>query len=265
MSSGTWIALSLCFLSVLLARRREKEMQDKLAEKKDDKKKNGLKAVVFDMDGIIFDSERLIIECWKVVAEKYDIADIEEICNKCLGVNSVETKEIFLQYYGQDFPYDDYKGEMAKLYHENYDGGRLPMKTGVVELLDYLKENNVPVALASSTHSQVVKQQLQDAGIAAYFQVIIGGDMVKRSKPQPDIFLKACEELGVAPEDAFAIEDSYNGIRAAAAGQLCPLMVPDLMPPTEEMEKLSEGIFETLLDVKEYFARSNEPCTDEAN
>jgi len=193
--------------------------------------KKSIKAVVFDMDGIIFDSERLVIDCWKVVAEKYAIPDIEEACNECLGVNSVETKEKFLNRYGQDFPYDAYKSEMSKIYHDNYDGGRLPMKIGVVELLQYIKECNLNVALASSTRSEVVTQQLKDAGILKYFQVIVGGDMVTRSKPQPDIFLKACEELGVAPQESFAIEDSYNGIRAAAAGHLRPLMVPDLMPP----------------------------------
>lgn len=214
--------------------------------------RENLKAVVFDMDGIIFDSERLVIDCWKIVAEKYAIPDIEEACNECLGVNSVETKEKFLNRYGQDFPYDAYKNEMSKIYHDNYDGGRLPMKIGVVELLKYIKECGLKVALASSTRSEVVIQQLRDAKILEYFQVIVGGDMVTRSKPQPDIFLKACEELGVKPSESFAIEDSYNGIRAAAAGHLRPLMVPDLMPPTEEMKNLSEGIFETLLDVKGY-------------
>ena len=214
--------------------------------------RESLKAVVFDMDGIIFDSERLVIDCWKVVAAKYAIPDIEAACYECLGVNRVETKEKFLNRYGRDFPYDAYKDEMSKLYHDNYDGGRLPMKIGVVELLQYIKECGLKVALASSTRSEVVIQQLRDAGILHYFQVIIGGDMVSRSKPQPDIFLKACEELGVEPKEAFAIEDSYNGIRAAAAGHLRPLMVPDLMPPTEEIRELAEEIFETLLDVKRY-------------
>lgn len=212
----------------------------------------GFKAVVFDMDGIIFDSECLVIECWKVIADKYKVPDIEAACRECLGVNATETRQKFLNRYGQDFPYDEYKSEMSKLYHDNYDGGRLPMKTGVVELLQYLKKNEVKVALASSTRRAVVVQELTDAGIIEYFQVVIGGDMVTRSKPQPDIFLKACEELQVAPEEAFAIEDSYNGIRAAAAGHLRPLMVPDLMPPTEEMQGLSEKVFENLLDVKAY-------------
>ena len=102
---------------------------------------------------------------------------------------------------------------------------------------------------------KIEQKDAESKKLMKYFQVVIGGDMVKRSKPQPDIFLKACEELGVEPEEAFAIEDSYNGIRAAAAGKLRPLMVPDLMPPTEEMQELSEEIFETLLDVKDYLER----------
>lgn len=216
-----------------------------------------IKAVVFDMDGVIFDSEKLVIECWKVIADKYGVKNIEAACHECLGVNSTETRQKFLNRYGQDFPYDVYKGEMSKLFHDNYDGGRLPMKPGVVELLQYLKETGVKVALASSTRKAVVEQELTDAGIMKYFDVVIGGDMVTRSKPQPDIFLKACEELGVVPEEAFAIEDSYNGIRAAAAGKLRPLMVPDLMEPTDEMRALSEQIFENLSEVKEYlFERS---------
>lgn len=210
------------------------------------------KAVVFDMDGVIFDSERVVIECWKVVADKYGVPGIEEACQEVLGVNAAETKEKFLKRYGQDFPYDDYRSEMSKLFHDLYDGGRLPLKRGVVELLQYLKVTGVKVALASSTRSAVVRQELTDAGLIEYFEVVIGGDMVSRSKPQPDIFLKACEELGVEPEEAFAIEDSYNGIRAAAAGNLRPLMVPDMMPPTEEMEELAEVILDTLLDVKDY-------------
>lgn len=207
-------------------------------------------AVVFDMDGVIFDSERLIIECWKEIADKYGIVNIERACEACLGVNAIETKEIFKDFYGQDFPYDEYKKEMSQLYHSQYDGGRLPTKVGVKELLVFLKEQGKKVGLASSTRSMVVKQELTDAGLIEYFDVVVGGDMVARSKPQPDIFLKACEELGVKPEEAFAIEDSYNGIRAAAAGKLRPIMVPDLMPVTEEMQELAECVFETLLDVK---------------
>lgn len=103
----------------------------------------------------------------------------------------------------------------------------------------------------------MVISQLRDANILHFFDVVICGNMVKRSKPAPDIFLKACEELRVNPERAYAIEDSYNGIRAAYTGKLRPIMVPDLLPKSEEMEALSEVILEDLLEVVEYLRQQN--------
>lgn len=211
-----------------------------------------IKAVVFDMDGIIFDSEAKVIECWVEIADKYGIKDIETMCRKCLGTNSAETRRIALEFYGQDFPYDEYKKESSELYHQRYDGGRLPMKPYIRELLEYLKQNSYKIALASSTRTQVVQNQLRDAGILGYFDKLVCGDMVSRSKPEPDIFLKACEELAVAPDEAYAIEDSYNGIRSAHSAGMHPIMVPDLAPPTEEMQQLAEAILPSLKEVMEY-------------
>lgn len=126
------------------------------------------------------------------------------------------------------------------------------MKPGVVELLTFLKEEGEKIALASSTRRQTVTNQLRDAGILDFFDQVICGDMVERSKPAPDIFLKACEELGVKPERAYAIEDSYNGIRAAHAGKLHPIMVPDLLPETAEMQEKAEVVLSSLLEVISY-------------
>lgn len=211
-----------------------------------------IQAVVFDMDGVIFDSERKVVECWTVVAEKYGIKDIEKLCRMCLGTNSAETKRIALEFYGEDFPYDEYKSQASALYFERYSDGRLPMKPFVKELLQYLKERGLKIALASSTRRAVVLSQLENAGILSYFDKVVCGDMVSHSKPHPEIFLKACEELSVAPENAFAIEDSYNGIRSAHAAGMRPIMVPDMAEPTEEMERLAEVILPTLNEVKEH-------------
>ena len=208
------------------------------------------KAVIFDMDGVIFDSEQCIIECWKIVAEKYQIPNIEPVLYKCLGVTYEEGRRIFLTRYGDDFPYDERKKERSDLYHERYDGGRLPLKPGVRELLVWLKENGYKVGVASSTRKEVVTKQLEDAGLLKYFDNITCGDMVAKSKPEPDIYLMACERLGVQPEDAVAIEDSYNGIKSAHAAGMFPIMVPDLLEPDEEMRKLSGRIFESLIEVK---------------
>ncbi len=210
------------------------------------------KAVVFDMDGVIFDSEKRVVECWKVIAEKYGVPDIEAACRECFGCNQQVAKERFLKRYGEDFPYVEYKKEMSDLFHERYDNGNLPMLPGVVEILTFLKENNKKIALASSTRRVSVENGLTWAGIIDYFDAIICGDMVERSKPEPDIFLKACEALGVSPGEAYAIEDSYNGIRAAHRGGLLPIMVPDMMEPDKEMEELSVSILDDLNKVKDY-------------
>ena len=98
------------------------------------------KAVIFDMDGVIFDSEQAVYYGWLELADKYHLIDIEKIYRKCIGVNSEMTRQIFLDYYGEDFPYDEYKAEQSKKYHERYDNGRLPMKPGIEELLISLKK-----------------------------------------------------------------------------------------------------------------------------
>ncbi len=210
-------------------------------------------AVVFDMDGVIFDSERATMDCWIELSKKYGIEGIEKPYLACTGTTDIRTREIMIEAYGEDFPYDKYAKEASKMYHDKYDGGRLPMKEGVFELLDFLKIEGKKIALASSTKRETVVNQLRDAKILDYFDEIITGDMVKRSKPDPEIFLLACEKIGVSPDKAFAIEDSYNGIRSAHAGNLKPIMVPDLLPANEEMQELSEMICKSLRDVLEYF------------
>lgn len=220
-----------------------------------DLKKYGIKlfdAVVFDMDGVIFDSERATFNCWMEIAAKHGIPHIEKPYYACIGRTKAVTKEIMLKEYGDDFAYDIYEREVSILFHSKYDGGKLPMKKGIKPLLAALKKNGKKIALASSTRSQTVINHLKEAEIYDYFDAVICGDMVQRSKPAPDIFMKACDELNVAYEKAYAIEDSYNGIRSASAGNLKPIMVPDMLPATKEMEKLSEVVLADLTQVKAY-------------
>lgn len=209
-------------------------------------------AVVFDMDGVIFDSEKAIIDCWIELAKKYKIENIEESLLACIGTNAAKTREIMLEAHGADFPYDEYCKESSKMYHEKYDGGRLPMKSGVHAILDYLQYQGKKIALASSTKKQTVVNQLRDAGILDYFDEIVTGDMVSHSKPHPEIFLLACEKIGVKPENAYAIEDSFNGIRSASSGGLRPIMVPDIVPADDEMKGLAEAVITSLDEVVKY-------------
>ena len=211
------------------------------------------KAVIFDMDGVIFDSERLVFEEWLALAKKYDLTGMEEVYYKCIGVNAASTRQIFLDYYGPDFPYDDYVKEISASFHARYDHGRLPMKPGIAELLSYLKEEGYLIGLASSTKKSAVEREITDAGLITYFNDLTCGDMLKKSKPEPDIFLMACDHLQVLPREAVTIEDSYNGIRAAYRAGTVPVMVPDMIQPDEEIKQLAYMICKDLFEVKKWF------------
>ena len=148
------------------------------------------------------------------------------------------------------------KAEMAEVFFSHASGGKLAKKPGVEELLKYLKMRGFKIGLASSTREVLVRSEISDGGLLGYFDQIVGGDMVERSKPEPDIFLEACRRLGARPEKCYVIEDSHNGIRAAYAAGMHPIMVPDLMEVTEEMKSLAEEILGSLCAVQEFLQGS---------
>ena len=209
-------------------------------------------AVIFDMDGVIFDSERAVLKCWIDVAKEHGIENIEEQYYKCVGTNTSKNKEIFTRAYGEDFDFETFYKAASILFHSRYDGGNLPIKQGVFEILDFLKSQGKTIALASSTRKETVTKELQWAGLLDYFDLLVCGDMIKNSKPAPDIFLLACEKLGITTDEAYVIEDSYNGIRAAHNASIRSIMIPDMLKPDAEMEEKAEVILSSLLDVIEY-------------
>ncbi|MGN1144863.1 MAG: HAD family hydrolase [Acetatifactor sp.] len=211
-----------------------------------------MKAVIFDMDGVLFDTERLCMESWCVLAKEQGIPDMEIVFPKCIGRNAADTEEIVTDYYGEGFDYDTFRKKASDWFWQYIKNNGLPIKTGVKEILAYLKQEGYVVGLASSTRYSSVVNHLEEAGIKDYFSVIVTGDMVEHSKPKPDIYLLACEKLGVEPAKAYAVEDSYNGIRSAHAAGMKPVMVPDLLEPDEEMESLSFLICKDLLEVLAY-------------
>lgn len=213
------------------------------------------KAVIFDMDGVIFDSERLVLDCWEKVGEKYHIPNIRESFIECIGTNKEKTREIIYSHYGKEFAYDEFSREASVLFHEYVKENGLPVKKGVRELLQYLASEAVPVGLASSTRLAVVEEELRQAEIYNHFQVVMGGDQLKRSKPEPDIYLMTCEKMKIQPEYAYAIEDSYNGIRSSYSAGMMPVMVPDILPATDEMREKSLIILDDLTEVLDYFRK----------
>ena len=210
--------------------------------------------VIFDMDGVIFDSERAYVAAYKALAPKYGLDDVEAVHRACMdsiGVTRVKTREIFFSYVGHEFDYDRYREEVQLLLNQQ----EFELKPGVFELFDWLKENGASIALASSTRQVNVSRMLDHAGLTAYFNAIICGDMVSRSKPDPEIFLTAASRLDAAPSGCFVIEDSYNGIRAAHAAGMHPIMVPDILQPDDEIRGLAEVVLPSLFEVKDYLSQ----------
>ncbi len=201
--------------------------------------------IIFDMDGVIFDSERACLSCWEEIAEEYGMSGIEEVFRRCIGTNHAQTADIVEEAYaavlGEGIA-EKLLRESSRRFHARYDGGNMPVKPGARELLTLLKEHGIPLGLASSTRRASVEKELGESGLLDFFDSITGGDAVKVSKPDPEIYLLAAGALGADPSRTWAIEDSYNGIRSAYAAGLRPVMIPDIIPPDEEMRRLSEVI-----------------------
>lgn len=212
-------------------------------------------AVIFDMDGVIFDTERLCLDSWKKVAKENGLTGIQEAFYKCIGTTMIQTKSIMMNHYGDQLDYESFREQASVYFHQEEAENGLPIKKGVLEILKLLREKEIPIGLASSTSKEVVEKELKDAGLYPYFQMIIGGDLLKRSKPEPDIYLFACKEMNVEPENTIAIEDSYNGIRSAYGAGMHPIMVPDLISPDEEMITKSDLIVKDLLEIMSIFER----------
>lgn len=215
--------------------------------------------IIFDMDGVLFDTERISCECWREVGEAMGLGDLSEGCKGCIGLNRNDSEALMHKLYGEDFPYDEFEETVRALMKQRFLEEGIPLKEGVREILEYLTEKGYIIGIASSTSKGEVMDHLEKTGLTGYFRTIITGDMVEHSKPNPDIYLKACEELGVTPMNAIAIEDSPNGIRSAYRAGMKPVMIPDLIEPAPEIEAMLYGKFYSLLDVLDYI-KNNINC-----
>lgn len=206
-------------------------------------------AVIFDMDGLIFDSERIVQRSWNDVGEVLGYGKIGEHIYHTLGFNVKRREQYFKSVFGADFPMEEFNSLTRLRFHEIVASEGLPMKPGVKELLDYLKEKEIRCAVATSSRKEYSTALLQKAGIWDYFDGAVFGDLVRNAKPDPEIYLTACSLVGALPSRSVALEDAPAGIRSAHAAGMIPLMIPDLVQPDPEIRALCSGILHTLHEV----------------
>lgn len=217
--------------------------------------------VIFDMDGVLFDSENTLMACWIETAARYGIAPerVRETYVRCIGTNRNQStaiyREAFLAQLGEETTRRMWDESFA-LHAARYGDGQVPLKPGVRELLRFLKERAIPVGLASSSPCETIERRLAATGLAAYFVGFVGGEAVRISKPDPEIYRLACRSFGFLPAQTFAIEDSHNGIRSASAAGLRPIMVPDILPADGEMRALAETVCADLFEVMAYLKQA---------
>lgn len=208
--------------------------------------KSKIKALVFDMDGLIFDSEKIVQRAWNIAGQELGLGKIGEHIYHTIGMNAMRRKQYFLENVSLDFPFDAFTARTREVFREIADREGIAMKPGAKELIESAKKKGYRLAVATSSSRVHASKLLKEAGIYDYFDGIVFGDMVSHSKPDPEIYRKACEEIRVSPEESIAFEDAPSGVRSASAAGLRVVIVPDLVQPSEEIRELAWKQLESL-------------------
>lgn len=208
-----------------------------------------VRAVVFDMDGLLFDSESVYRDAMMATARDAGFEMPNALFLQCVGIPWAGNVTLLKAHYGEDFDTEAFRKEATRRFHVVADA-EICLKAGVVEILDYLDQARLPRAVATSSRHETVQHHLGQHGLLARFDALVAQGDYARGKPAPDPFLTAADRLGIAPQDCLALEDSHNGVRAAHAAGMMTVMVPDLLDATEEMQGLCVRIARDLHEVR---------------
>ena len=212
-----------------------------------------IRGAVFDMDGLMVDTEKLYLRYWKEAAADfgYDMQNEHVYAIRSLARKYSIPK--LKSFFGEDFPTEDVRKRRTELINAHIEKYGIDVKKGLFELLYYLKKHGVKLAVATATPRERALYCLGKIGARDYFDVVICGDMIESGKPDPDIYLTAARELGLPPEQCAALEDSPNGIRAAHSAGCQAIMIPDMTPPDEETAPLLSAVYDDLAQAVSYF------------
>jgi HAD superfamily hydrolase (TIGR01509 family) len=209
-------------------------------------------AVVFDMDGLLVDTESVYRDAMAAVAAEMGREMSFSVFEAMIGLP--DNTALLTGHYGADFPVPDFNARVLDVAEAMIEAG-VAMKAGVAELLDHLDELGLPRAIATSSSHRAVASHLRASGVIPRFHAIVARGDYARGKPAPDPYLTAAARLGVEPGLCLALEDSHNGVRSAASAGMMTVMVPDLLAATDEMHGLCVRIAADLHEVRGWIAR----------
>jgi HAD superfamily hydrolase (TIGR01509 family) len=216
---------------------------------------NSIDGVIFDMDGLLLDTERIAMSSFVATCREFDFEPDLDIYVRCIGTNSTKVKEILTQGYGRDFPYEEIRKKWSQRYEQTILEHPVPRKPGASALLAFLKQRRSSIGLATSTkHASAVKK-LKQADLYPYFDVIVGGDQVEKSKPDPEVYQTVSRLLETAPARCLALEDSDNGVLSAHGAGMMVIQIPDLRAPSRKIRDLGHPVLASLDDVRVLFEK----------
>ena len=216
-----------------------------------------IKGAVFDMDGLMLDTEKLLVKFWRQAAAEYGY---EMTFEHVLGIRSLSRKYSVPKLkaiFGEQFEFEQIRSRRIELMNSYIDENGFEIKKGLFELLDYLRDNGYKIAVATATDRIRAGIYLERAGAIDYFDEIICGDMVKNGKPEPDIYLTAVEKLGLGPNECAAFEDSPNGIISAYRAGCRVIMIPDLSQPDDEIKPMLSAVYESIDKAVDFFEKES--------
>lgn len=207
-----------------------------------------IKAVIFDMDGTMLDTEHVKEEGLKYVGESLNVKIDDQTLTQIRGTNNTRLKEILCNKF-EGLNVEKLLETREKYVEKYFENNPIEPKKGLLELLEFLKNHDYKMAVASSSNLEVIKKYLKKVGVFDYFDVIIGGDIVTKGKPDPEIYSKCIEQLNLSKEECIGVEDTANGVLSIHRAGMKPIMIPDLEKPSEEIENLVYAKLESLSDV----------------
>ncbi len=211
-------------------------------------------AVIFDMDGLLLDTEPVALRAWEHAARELAIEFDLGLCRQMIGRNFRDCSALIRARYGDDYPVERLTQTWGASYDAIIADEGVSLKPGIHVLLDLLEERMIAAAVATSTRRERASAKLQNAGLMHRFAVLVGGDEVQAGKPAPDTFLLAAKRLGVAAARCVVLEDSEPGVMAAWAADMMPIMIPDLHPPSAALLARDPMVMASLADVARHLA-----------